>query len=26
MPAYLFLLIAVVSRFALAANPHHSGW
>ncbi|HXR38550.1 MAG TPA: DUF6580 family putative transport protein [Terracidiphilus sp.] len=26
MPAYLFLLIAVVSRLALAANPHHAGW
>ena len=26
MPAYLFLVIAVLSRLALAAGPHHSGW
>ncbi len=26
MPAYLFLLLAVLSRLALAANPHHAGW
>ena len=25
MPAYVFLLIAVLSRLALAANPHHAG-
>ena len=26
MPAYLFLLIAVASRLALAASPNHSAW
>lgn len=26
MPAYLFLLLAVLSRLALAANPNHAGW
>jgi len=26
MPAYLFLLIAVLSRLALAATPHHNEW
>lgn len=26
MPAYLFLVIAVLGRLALAAGPHHSGW
>src|SRR5580698_4309261 len=26
MPAYLFLLIAVASRLALAATPHHGWW
>ncbi|MDR3771948.1 MAG: hypothetical protein P4L26_01300 [Terracidiphilus sp.] len=25
MPAYLFLVVAVLSRLALAANPHHAG-
>lgn len=26
MPAYLFLVLAVLGRLALAAGPHHSGW
>ena len=26
MPAYLFLLLAVLSRLALASSPHHNAW
>jgi len=26
MPAYLFLVLAVLGRLALAAGPHHSPW
>ena len=26
MPAYLFLVLAVLGRLALAAGPHHSAW
>jgi hypothetical protein len=26
MPAYLFLLFAVLSRLALASSPHHNAW